>query len=75
MRTLSPKLIVKACHLAFNGKTYEQIAAEMGINRSSITNWKKTEIWKKTEARLVDSYIDILVETEKECVRSSGIGV
>lgn len=57
MRTLSPKLIIKACQMAFDGKQHQQIAKELGVNSNTITNWKKTTIWEQTQTLLVEAYI------------------
>lgn len=48
--------------MAFEGNTHEQIGAELDVNPNTITNWRKTDIWKKTESRLVDNYIDQTIQ-------------
>ncbi len=65
MRKRKPKLIIQACILDFEGTPYEQIAEQLKINKGTITNWRKTDIWKQTEAKLVDAYIEKSVNTQE----------
>lgn len=65
MRKRKPKLIIKACILDFEGMPYEQIAKQLKINKNTITNWRKTDIWKKTEAKLIEAYIEKSVKAKK----------
>ena len=62
MRIYNPKLIIKAAKLAFEGNTHEKIAKQLKINPNTITNWRKTDIWKKTQDKLVEVYIEETVK-------------
>ena len=52
----NPKLIRQACRLHFNGDLLKDIAVMMDINRCTISQWRKTDIWINYEAELLEQY-------------------
>lgn len=58
-------MIIKACILDFDGLPYEHIAKQLNINKTTISVWKKTDIWKRTQDKLVDAYIEKSLKKKK----------
>lgn len=52
-RPLSPKKILTACEMVFNGNTYEEVAHKMGVSKHAISRMSKTELWLEFEGELI----------------------
>ena len=55
-RVLQTKKICEACRLHFYGETFQDIAILLDINHCTLTRWRKTNIWKDFEAKLIDEW-------------------
>ena len=55
-RVLPTKKICHACRLHFNGDSLTDIAILLDVNRCTLTNWRKTNIWKDFEAKLIEEW-------------------
>ena len=54
----NPNKIVKTCILCFEGTPDIEVAKLMGTTGATITRWRKLELWKQTEERLIEKTID-----------------
>ena len=45
-----------ACQMSFDGKSNREIANEFGFTETTVSNWRKLEIWQEFEAELIDAY-------------------
>ena len=63
-RSLKPKNICEACRLHFNGKDLTDIAILLGVAQTTLTRWKKTDIWKDFEAKLLNEWHQETKENE-----------
>lgn len=52
----SPKLILEACQDSFLGIPDDELAAKYRVNKSTISNWRKLEIWIEFEAELIAAH-------------------
>ena len=50
------KQLLIACQMAFEGKTNRYIGDTLGFTESTVSNWRKLEIWQEFEAELIDAY-------------------
>ena len=55
-RRVSTKQLLIACQMSFEGKSNREIASELGFTETTVSNWRKLEIWKEFEAELIDAY-------------------
>ena len=42
--------------MSFEGKGNREIAKELGFTETTVSNWRKLEIWQEFEAELIDAY-------------------
>ena len=42
--------------MSFDGKGNREIADELGFTETTVSNWRKLEIWQEFEAELIDAY-------------------
>lgn len=55
-RVLQPQKICQACRLHFYGETLGDIAVLLDVSPNTLSNWRKTQIWKDYEAKLIDQW-------------------
>ena len=55
-KRVSTKQILIACQMSFEGKGNREIASELGFTETTVSNWRKLEIWQEFEAELIDAY-------------------
>ena len=55
-KRVSKKQLLIACQMSFDGKGNREIAEELGFTETTISNWRKLEIWQEFEAELIDAY-------------------
>ena len=55
-KRVSTKQLLTACQMSFDGKSNREIASELGFTETTVSNWRKLEIWKEFEAELIDAY-------------------
>ena len=55
-RRVSTKQLLIACQMSFDGKSNREIADALGFTETTISNWRKLEIWQEFEAELIDAY-------------------
>ena len=53
-KRLHPKKIHQACLLHFRGETLTDIARLLAVTPSTLSRWRKTEIWHAYETKLLD---------------------
>ena len=70
-RVLPTKKVCEACRLHFYGETLTDIAIYLDVNRCTLTYWRKTQIWKDFEAKLLDEWHQETKSTENRCVRNN----
>lgn len=69
-RRVSAKQILIACQMAFDGKGNREIAAELGFTETTVSNWRKSEIWQEFEAELIDAYKQQVLSAEQNVTPS-----
>ena len=55
-RHLNRKKICEACRLNFQGEPVANIAILLDVKPNTIGRWRKTQIWKDFEDKLVDEW-------------------
>ena len=55
-KRVSTKQLLIACQMSFEGKSNREIANELGFTETTVSNWRKLEIWQEFEAELIDAY-------------------
>ena len=55
-KRVSTKQILMACQMSFDGKSNREIANTIGFTETTVSNWRKLEIWQEFEAELVKAY-------------------
>ena len=55
-RRVSTKQLLIACQMSFEGKSNREIAGALGFTETTVSNWRKLEIWQEFEAELIDAY-------------------
>ena len=55
-KRVSMKCVLMACQMSFDGKSNREIANELGFTETTVSNWRKLEIWQEFEAELIDAY-------------------
>ena len=50
---VNPKRILSACKMSFDGASNTEIAQKIGVTETTVSNWRKLELWKSFEAELV----------------------
>lgn len=58
----SPKLILDVCQLSFSGMSDDDLSVKFGINKSTISGWRKLTLWKEFEAELIDAHKQQIME-------------
>ena len=65
MRRSNTKTILTACEMSFNGKTDNEIAADLGASVSAVSRWRKNEIWQEFEQELISVHKALLLEAHR----------
>ena len=65
MRRSNTKAILTACEMSFNGKTDNEIAADLGTSVSAVSRWRKNEIWIEFEQELITTHKQCLLEAHR----------
>ena len=55
-RRVSTKQLLIACQMSFEGNSNREIADKLGFNETTVSNWRKLELWKEFEAELIDAH-------------------
>lgn len=55
-KNLNRKKICEACRLNFHGETLANIAILLDVTPHTLSRWRKTQIWKDFEDKLVDEW-------------------
>lgn len=55
-KRLNPKKIIQACRLHFNGDSLTDIAVLLDVAKTTLSRWRKTQIWIDYEAKLIDEW-------------------
>ena len=54
-KRVSTKQVLMACQMSFDGKGSRN-CSELGFTETTVSNWRKLEIWQEFEAELIDAY-------------------
>ena len=65
MRRSNTKTILTACEMSFNGKTDNEIAADLGASVSAVSRWRKHELWQEFEKELISTHKQSLLEAHR----------
>ena len=60
----STKQILMACQMSFEGLGNGEIGRIMGVTDTTVSNWRKLEIWQEFEAELIDAYKPQVLESD-----------
>lgn len=55
-KRVSTKHVLMACQMSFDGKSNREIAKVLGFTETTVSNWRKLEIWQEFEAELIEAY-------------------
>lgn len=55
-KRLNPKKIIQACRLHFYGDSLTDIAVLLEVAKTTLSRWRKTEIWQDYEAKLIEEW-------------------
>ena len=55
-KRVSTKHVLMACQMSFDGKGNREIANALGFTETTISNWRKLEIWREFEEELIEAY-------------------
>ena len=55
-KRISTKCVLRACQMSFEGKSNREIANMLGFTETTVSNWRKLEIWQEFEVELIDAY-------------------
>ena len=72
MRRSNTKTILTACEMSFNGKTDNEIAANLGASVSAVSRWRKHEIWQEFEQELISVHKESLLEAHRLATLEEG---
>ena len=56
MRSTSKGTILMACEMSFNGVSNTKIAEHFNVTDSTVSRWRKLQVWIDFENELVDAY-------------------
>ena len=56
MRSTSKGTVLEACKMSFNGVSNAKIAEHFNVTDSTVSRWRKLQIWIDFENELVDAY-------------------
>ena len=56
MRSNSKGTILAACEMSFNGRSNSDIAAHFNVTDSTVSRWRKHQVWIDFENELVAAY-------------------
>ena len=56
MRSNSKGTILAACEMSFNGRSNADIAAHFNVTDSTVSRWRKHQVWIDFENELVAAY-------------------
>ena len=56
MRNFSKGIVLEACKMSFNGTSNAKIAEHFKVNDSTVSRWRKLQIWIDFENELIDAY-------------------
>ena len=62
MRPTRTKTMLTACEMAFNGKTNNEIAADLDVHVSAVSRWRKNPIWKEFTEELIAAHKQSLLK-------------
>lgn len=69
-KIVSSKHILMACQMAFDGKSNQEIAKELGYTDTTVSNWRKLEIWQEFEVELIEAYKKQVLSLEQSVTPS-----
>ena len=55
-KRVSTKHVLMACQMSFDGKGNREIANALGFTETTVSNWRKLEIWREFEEELIEAY-------------------
>ena len=61
-RRLGAKQVLIACRMAFEGLSNGEIANLLDVTDTTVSNWRRLEVWKDFEADLINAYKEQALE-------------
>jgi len=58
MRSNSKGTILAACEMCFNGRSNSEIVAHFNVSDSTVSRWRKHQVWIDFQNELVAAYKD-----------------
>ena len=55
-KRISQKQLLHACRMSFEGVSNRDIALMFDVTETTVSNWRRLEIWQNFEAELIDAY-------------------
>ena len=55
-KRVSTKQVLIACQMSFEGKGNREIANTLGFTETTVSTWRKLELWQEFEVELIDAY-------------------
>ncbi len=50
--------------MSFEGRSNREIADELGFTETTVSNWRKLEVWQEFEAELIKAYKEQVLNLE-----------
>ena len=63
-RRVSTKQLLTACQMSFEGKSNREIATTLGFTETTVSNWRKLEVWQEFEEELIKAYKEQVLNLE-----------
>ena len=64
-KLVSTKQILTACRMSFDGKGNREIADVLGFTDTTVSNWRKLDIWQEFEAELIAAHKEQVLSLER----------
>ena len=64
-KRVSKKDILTGCLMSFEGISNRQIGKTLGYTETTVSNWRKTEMWTEFEIELVKAYKEEVLSNPK----------
>ena len=63
-KRVSVKQLLIACQMSFEGNSNREIADRLGFTETTVSNWRKLEVWQEFEAELIKAYKEQVLNLE-----------
>lgn len=70
----SPNKLLRACQMSYNGMRDEEISKSLAVSLGTLTNWRKTDLWKQLENELIDAQKQAIVKAQLQAAEKAATG-